>query len=239
MGRYTLLGSISILMWGSILPLVRLACEAHGVLATLVVAQGLAGVLGTTVMLYRGVLPRSITTYLSAPFLLRLALFVSHVMLIYSAVHVVERASMPGVLFCNYLWPTLVLVYSISFANLKVLRMGLFSLGISTALLALFVEFGISAFGVPVSQGDLEAYLLAFLAANSWGIYSAVTRRWGDRSGGSAVTPLFLLLCGVIGVGLQFYLDSPLRLGDTVSAAAVGVGLCNFIAYLCWGHRSP
>jgi hypothetical protein len=43
---FTLVGAISILMWGAILPLLRLSSEGAGMLATLLVVQGVAGGLG-------------------------------------------------------------------------------------------------------------------------------------------------------------------------------------------------
>jgi hypothetical protein len=43
---FTLVGAISIVMWGAILPLLRLSSERAGMFSTLLVVQGVAGALG-------------------------------------------------------------------------------------------------------------------------------------------------------------------------------------------------
>jgi drug/metabolite transporter (DMT)-like permease len=200
------------------------------------VAQGLAGGLGVLVVAATGRLPRSLSLYRSKAFLLRLSLFVSHVMCVYAAVQLVETQAMPGVVFCNYLWPTLALLWSIRLTSIRIPRPWLFSLGIALATLALALEFGGSMLSFAASGNNGIAFVIAIFGANAWGLYSAVTRKWGDVSGGSAVTPLFLLACGGIAAitsGLNAILSAATDVLQ-LPPAAVAVGICNFIAYLCW-----
>jgi drug/metabolite transporter (DMT)-like permease len=204
--------------------------------SALVVAQGLAGLLGALVMLVQGKLPRKASVYCSYAFVVRLVLFVSHVLLLYVAVQLVDRAALPGVVFCNYLWPTLVMLYSLFLTNLRIARRAVFAAGIAVVLVAIFVEFGSALFDVSLSRSSAIAFLFAFLAANSWGAYSAFTRRCGDVGGGSAVTPLFLLTCGGVGFVLSgFTAATPMAASHfSVSGIAIVIGVCNFMAYLCW-----
>jgi drug/metabolite transporter (DMT)-like permease len=165
-----------------------------------------------------------------------MVLFISHVLLLYVAVQLVDRVAMPGVVFCNYLWPTLVMVYSLVLTDIRIARRGIFVAGIAVVLIAIFIEFGSVVLDVSLSRSNGVAFLLAFLAANAWGAYSAFTRRYGESGGGSAVTPLFSLICGGIGLllacvsGFQSIAAPQL----SVSGVALVVGVCNLIAYLCW-----
>ena len=233
---YTYVGALAVLLWGAALPLIRLACEEAGVLSTLMVAQGLAGGLGAIVLAVSGRLPQSLSIYLSPAFLLRLTLFVSHVMCIYAAVQLVETRAMPGVIFCNYLWPTLALLYAVRLTSVRIPRPKLFALGIGVTALALTLEFGQSMLIFASSGNNGVAFFIAIAGANAWGLYSAVTRRWGEVSGGSAVTPLFLLTCGGIAALLNWLAVTP-SVGTSafqVTPVALAVGIINFIAYLCW-----
>ncbi len=236
MNLYTSVGAVSVALWGAVLPLVRIACEDAGALSALVVAQGLAGVLGTLAMVIQGKLPRKVSVYVSRAFAVRLVFFVLHVLLLYTAVQLVDRAALPGVVFCNYLWPSLVMVYSLVLTDLRIARLGVFAAGIAVIIAAIFVEFGSIVLDVSPSRSNAIAFLLAFLAANAWGAYSAFTRRYGESGGGSAVTPLFLLTCGSIGLLLAWVTAAPsMAVSElSVSGTAVVVGVCNFVAYLCW-----
>lgn len=236
MSLYTSVGAVSVALWGAVLPLVRMACEDAGVLSALVVAQGLAGTLGVLAMVIQRKLPNKLSVYVSRAFAVRLVFFVSHVLLLYAAVQLVDRAALPGVVFCNYLWPTLVMVYSLLLTKIRIARRGVFAAGIAVVLVAIFVEFGSDVLDLSLSRSSGIAFFLAFLAANAWGAYSAFTRRYGDLGGGSAVTPLFLLTCGGIGLLLTLLTATPSMAVNqfSVSGTAVVIGVCNFIAYLCW-----
>jgi drug/metabolite transporter (DMT)-like permease len=236
MNLYTSVGAVSVALWGAVLPLVRMACEDVGVLSALVVTQGVAGALGVLFMAIRRKLPNKLSVYVSRAFAVRLVFFVSHILLLYVAVQLVDRAALPGVVFCNYLWPTLVMVYSLLLTNIRIARRGIFAAGIAVVLAAIFVEFGSVVLDVSLSRSSGIAFFLAFLAANAWGAYSAFTRRYGDLGGGSAATPLFLLICGGLGLLLAWVtVDPSIAVNQfSVSGTAIVVGVCNFIAYLCW-----
>jgi drug/metabolite transporter (DMT)-like permease len=232
----TSIGAISVILWGAALPLIRLACEGSGVLSTLAVAQGLAGVLGTLFMIISGRFPCKRSVYLSRGFALRGMLFVSHILLLYAAVQLVDRSAMPGVIFCNYLWPTLVIVYAFALKNISIARPDVFLVGLTTVLVALFIELGSATLNVSFLGPNGIAFGAAFLGAHAWGLYSAFTRQLGDSSGGSAVTPLFLLTCGSIGLILIPVSAFPSAhiISSGTSGAAIALGVCNFVAYICW-----
>jgi drug/metabolite transporter (DMT)-like permease len=136
------------------------------------------------------------------------------------------------------MWPTLALVYALVISKIKVAKPILFAIGIGLTVVAIIIEFAWPVITVALSSGSLLAILIAFVGANSWGLYSAVTRRFGDVSGGSAVTPLYPLSCGAIAalmivIGGGDRVDSSLA-DLKISVPALFAALFNFIAYLCW-----
>jgi drug/metabolite transporter (DMT)-like permease len=62
-------------------------------------------------------------------------------------------------------------------------------------------------FSWEVFKGNFQVsylpYLLAFIAAISWGLYSILVRRWAGHTEGGAV-PLFLLVTGLVLTAIRF-----------------------------------
>ena len=84
---------------------------------------------------------------------------------------------------------------------------------------------------------DIIAYLLAFVAAIFWALYSTLSRKFGEDTGKSAVIPLFQLTVGLVlpfsfipGMGAWQNID--------LETALIFFAYCllQFIAYLCWDH---
>jgi drug/metabolite transporter (DMT)-like permease len=233
--KYTSIGLLAIPIWGCVLPLLRLASESQGLFLSIAEVQGIAGICGLVLMLYRKQLPLSGSPYKSRAFTLRLLLFAAQIFAIYAAVRIVQRPDLPGVIFCNYLWPSLVLIYSILIAKLVVPRRALFSLGLAIVTLAMFIEFGWRGFNHTLDTQSAFGFILALIAANSWGLYSAITRRFSDSSGGSGVLPIFQLTSALL-ASLALFLGLE-DLGDAtkfISWPVLVAGLGNIVAYLCW-----
>jgi len=106
----------------------------------------------------------------------------------------------------NYLWPGLTLVFSLPILHKK---------GKITLIPGVFLAFGgfylatvdSGMFSWNVFKGNFQVnylpYLLAFMAAISWGLYSVLTRRWAGHVEGGAV-PIFLLVTGLILTTVRF-----------------------------------
>lgn len=236
-GKFTAIGFTSVFLWGVILPLVKLVTEDHGALGAVFTIHGIAGVAGITTMLLMGRLPLRISAYLSWRVLLRFMLFGSQMFALYFAARSADRESFPGIIFCNYLWPTLVLIYSVILAGIRVRRPAVMAAGLSMVLLALYFEFGQLGFSALTSPADLNGFVLATVAANLWGLYSAVTRRFADRQAGSgAMVPVFSLGCAALaGVLLITGIEPEPPRGVSGSGWPYLLAGCfNFVAYICW-----
>jgi len=85
------------------------------------------------------------------------------------------------------------------------------------------------------SSTDLLAYALATCGALSWGLYCAISKRFGDRTGGGSVVPVFQLTLGMA-LPLSFLpqLHIPWNISAGVGLLAVVNGFAQFIAYRSW-----
>jgi drug/metabolite transporter (DMT)-like permease len=111
-----------------------------------------------------------------------------------------SREQVIEVSIINYLWPGLTLIFSLPILHKK----GKISLipGIVIAFAGFYlatVQSGM--FSWEVFKGNFQVsylpYLLAFMAAITWGLYSNLVRRWAGHTEGGAV-PLFLLVTGLV-----------------------------------------
>lgn len=233
--RFTAVGAISIVLWGCVIPLVRLAIEDIGLYSSIAGIQGFAGLSGLAILWWRKQLPSTGAPYRTSAFATRLVLFVLHIFLLYVAVSSISREGLPAVIFCNYLWPSLVLIYSIPIARVRVPNPVLMGLGIAIVVIALMLEFGFRGFAQLSALGGYAAILYAILGANAWGAYSAITRRDGQSSGGSGVVPVFQLISAGIAALMSFQSTQPGQVTLSLfSWPIIIAGILNFIAYLCW-----
>jgi drug/metabolite transporter (DMT)-like permease len=109
------------------------------------------------------------------------------------------RSDVLAVGLINYLWPGLSLVFSIPILG----KRGniLLPIGILIALTGIWLATtstqSISSGGFFRNVGSAAPYLLAFIAAIAWGLYTNLSRKWaGDHDGGAV--PLFLLASGAV-----------------------------------------
>jgi len=85
------------------------------------------------------------------------------------------------------------------------------------------------------TKADCFAYALAFAGALAWGLYSALSRRFGAQTGGTKVLPLFQATLGAALVP-SLLPGSSSWSHFTLKAAALLLGYCFllFVAYLTW-----
>jgi drug/metabolite transporter (DMT)-like permease len=141
---------------------------------------------------------------------------------------------MPAVIFCNYLWPGLVLVYSVAFGGLKIARPLYLLIGSAIILLALLMEFGWHGVTGVRTPHEWLGICIAILGANLWGLYSAFTKRWSNLPGGAGLTPLFQIATAVIAYVLALFLPASTTGGSGLIWPVLLVGVFNFVAYMCW-----
>lgn len=202
----TVLGFLAIIFWSTSVALTRSLAEQVGTMTADAAIFLLSGVLGCAFLALTGWRPRKFLA-LPRPYLIGCgALFVSCCLSLYLAIGFAgnrQQVLVVGVI--NYLWPALALVFSLPVLG----RRGRLTL-LPGALVALAGVFLAMMPGAPLSWqsfasdacGAWGAYVLALVAAVTWGLYSNFARKWGRDAGGGAV-PVFLLATGLILAALR------------------------------------
>lgn len=190
----TIAGLFAVISWGLSLPMARYIAGQIGMLAYIGTIFAATSVLG---FLSHGIQKKKIFSKQLMKnwfFYLRWLFFVANMPCGMTAALIAQPEHVPFVVLLNYLWPTATILFSILFAGVRIKRLPAFAIGIVVILAALSLEILKPATldgGLFSSGKDCVAYGLAIAAAVSWGLYSALTRRAGHETGGSAVIPAF------------------------------------------------
>jgi drug/metabolite transporter (DMT)-like permease len=195
----TLLGMLAVLIWSTNVAFSRSLIESLGILTSGAFSFILAGL---TAMLYLWVTKGSLRSLIQPPRVYLLwggLLFVVNNIALNCAVGLaVNRTQVVAVALLNYLWPTFSLLFSIPI--LKKRARFYLPLGILVALGGVWLAATNGDLSILAeifrSGASIGAYLLAFIAALTWGIYSNVSHRWGSQDDLGAV-PLFILVSGL------------------------------------------
>lgn len=208
----TVLGILAILIWGSIVAAVRSVGDQMGVIASAAVANLAAGIIGSTLVIARGGLPRWRSA--SRRYLFGCGgLFVLYQVALYAALGLSRSHTQAVyVMLVNYLWPALTLVLAVPILG-KRARLTLWP-GLLMALGGVFLAMshGSASLASPRASAmqDARPYLAALVGAVTWALYSNLSRRWGKPSDVNAV-PIFLLGTGAALCALLPLQDSPWR----------------------------
>ncbi len=195
----TALGLTAIVCWSTAPALMRTSSEQLGPVTAGAAVFLTAGLVGCGwLALSRGGLGRAFR--LPRAYLLGCGgLFVLYELCIYLAVGLAAtHRQVLEVGIINYLWPGLTLAFSVPILKRRA------RLTLLPGVLIAFAGVALARFqGRPVGlSGPVEGpayapYLLALVAAVSWGLYSNLSRRWAGTVGGTGV-PLFFLAAGVL-----------------------------------------
>lgn len=202
LNRGTLLGIIAILLWSTMLAAFRALAEALGPFTAMAGVFTLGGGLG---LLYLAAVRRTLPRLLRrSPGLLAVeGLCVLVYLLGFNASvgSVKDSRQVLALGILNYLWPAATLVFCVPLLHYRA-RWGRLALGTAVALAGVGMATlmnGDYSLGGLIVQWRIAwlPYLAVIVAALSWGVYSALARRWADRvdSGGM---PLFLLATGLV-----------------------------------------
>lgn len=203
----TILGILAIVLWSSTIAFSRSLTEQLGPLTAASLIYLLSSAWGCIFLMSKSGRFKKI---FQLPILYVTgcgALFVFYTVCLYLAVGLaLNREQVIEVSIINYLWPGLTLVFSLPILQKK-WRITLIP-GVVLAFSGFYlatVQSGM--FSWEVFKGNLQInyfpYLLAFLAAVSWGLYSNLARYWAGNTEGSAV-PIFLLFTGLALTMLRF-----------------------------------
>jgi len=137
----------------------------------------------------------------------------------------------------NYLWISLTLLLSVPILNKKA-RAGLLP-GMVIACTGIVLA---SLHSGPFSwttfledlRGDRIPYVLAFLGAVMWALYSNLSRRWGGEMEGWSV-PVFLLTAGLVFLALRTTVSEQARWTPrVVTELALTLTFPTLLAYVFW-----
>ena len=234
----TIFGILAILFWGTTIAFSRSLTEQLGPLTAASWIYLLSGIWGCVYLISK---PGGIKKTFQLPILYLIgcgALFVIYTVSLYLAVGLAfSREQVIEVSIINYLWPGLTLVFSLPILHKK----GRITLipGVVLAFSGFYlatVESGM--FSWNVFKGNFQVnylpYLLAFMAAISWGLYSNLTRRWAGHTEGGAV-PLFLLVTGLILTTIRFMFPEESSWTARVVVELLYMSVFpTFLAYLFW-----
>jgi len=202
--RATAQGIIALLFWGSTIAFSRSLAEELGTLTSASCIFLLAGGLSCTYL----IISRRLQGIVHVPraYLFGCgALFVVYMASLYVAIGTAaNRLQVLEVGLVNYLWPSLTLVMAV-----PILRRRARATLIPGCLLAfggVLLAAAQAGESWQIFAANLERnwipYLLAFVAAVCWALYSNLTRCWA-REAESGATPLFLLASGLVLAGLR------------------------------------
>jgi len=203
----TILGMLAILFWGTTIAFSRSLTEQLGPLTAASWIYMLSGIWGFIYLINK---PGGIKKIFQLPILYLIGcgtLFIFYMVCLYLAVGLAfSREQVIEVSIINYLWPGLTLIFSLPILHKK----GKIILipGIVIAFAGFYlatVQSGM--FSWEVFKGNFQVsylpYLLAFMAAITWGLYSNLVRRWAGHTEGGAV-PFFLLATGLVLAIIRF-----------------------------------
>lgn len=234
----TIFGILAILFWGTTIAFSRSLTEQLGPLTAASWIYLLSGIWGCIYLITK---PGGVKKTFQLPTLYLIgcgALFVFYTVCLYLAVGLAfSREQVIEISIINYLWPGLTLVFSIPILHKKG-RIALIP-GIVLAFSGFYlatVQSGM--FSWEVFKGNFQVnylpYLLAFLAAISWGLYSNLVRRWAGHTEGGAV-PLFLLITGLALTVTRFMFPEESYWTPRVVAELLYMSIFpTFLAYFFW-----
>jgi len=165
-------------------------------------------------------------------------LFVIYMITLYLAIGLsINRLQVVEISIINYLWPGLTLLFSVPVLH-KRARLSIVP-GILLCFTGVYIamnpyhNFSFLSFLQNIHENSLP-YLLAFIAAVSWALYSTLARKWaGDNEEGAV--PIFLFFTGFILFILRFFFQE-----ETVWSFKAAIELLymtifpTFLAYFFW-----
>lgn len=208
MNRATISGILAILFWSSTIAFSRILTESLGIYTTGALIYTLGGLLGLVVASRT---PGGLIHLLRMPpgyLLVCGGLFVGYMVFLYLAIGLAHNhAQVIAVGLANYLWPSLILLFSIPVLG-KRARLWLLP-GIGMALAGTWIATTQSQESLlsDLLGPAILPVLLAVGAAIFWGLYSTLARKWASQQG-SAV-PLFLLASGLVFLLMRFVIGEP------------------------------
>jgi drug/metabolite transporter (DMT)-like permease len=236
--RATVMGVVSVLLWGTSVAFIRVLSESLGPVGTVVWAYLLGGLAALALAAARpgglGRLRRLPGRYLWGCG----ALFVAYTACYCLAVGLArDRSQVLEVGLINYLWPSLTLLLSVPILGYRGRWFLLPGMLVATAgmVVAASASGDLSLAGLreSLAAGALP-HGLALAGAIVWALYSNLARRWGGEGGG---VPLFLLASGLVVLPLRLVFPETTTWSPRVVAELLYMAMfVTVVAYAFWDH---
>ena len=197
-----LVGIIAIFLWSTSSALTRTLSEQAGTFTSASYAYLISGLIGTLLILPKKK-RRERLLLLPKKYIFSCGgLFVLYNVTIYVAIGIAHnRAQVLGIALVNYLWPFLILIFSFLIIEQRI-KIYYLMLGAICALSGAYFAI-VHGTGVSFSdfsqeiQTNITAYLMAFGAAISWGLYTVLNESWEKKyeveDGYLIVAPVFFI----------------------------------------------
>ncbi|UTV28792.1 aromatic amino acid DMT transporter YddG [Photobacterium atrarenae] len=229
--KYTLAGCVAILLWSTIVGLIRNVTEQLGPIGGAAMIYSVSSVL---LVLFVGApkLKSFSTKYL----LLGGFLFVSYEICLSLALGMAnDRVQAVEMGVINYLWPCLTVLLAVLVSNKPVNKLLYPALALSFVGVAWTVsgDQGLSAAQLMANvQTNPISYTLALTGAFLWAVYCNITRRLAD--GKNAITWFFIATALALWVKYAFSSEPPMVLNAGVSVDLLLVALAMGGGYALW-----
>ena len=230
-------GLLAIVLWSTTIACSRSLAEQLGALTSAATVYLAAGLLGCAALAVRGTLAATLR-HAGPRYLYGCGgLMVAYTVLLYTAVGLAQtRGQVITVTVCNYLWPSLTLLFAVPILGWQTRPLVLFCgtlLGVTGVALAVGVG-GVEGSPSTTWSGHAVSTLPALLAAVTWGLYSNLSRRWGGARAGNAM-PVFLLASGGVLLLLRACrVEHSAWTPQAVAEAAYLASGPTLLAYVCW-----
>lgn len=234
MNRATLAGVLAVLFWSSTIAFSRILTESLGIYTTGALIYTLGGLLGLAAASRTA---GGLTHMLRMPpgyLLVCGGLFVGYMLFLYFSIGLAHsHAQVIAVGLANYLWPSLILLFSVPVLGKRARFWLLPGIGMALAGTWMATTQSQVSLGPELLGAAILPVLLAVGAAVSWGLYSTLARKWASAQG-SAV-PLFLLASGLVFLLLRFLGDEPWQWSaELLFPLAYMVVFPAWLGYLLW-----
>lgn len=234
----TLVGLLALVLWSASVALGRSLSEQLGPLTTAAAVYLIDGVFCLAVL---GQKRRKVTA--PEPPFSRLylwgcgSLFALYMFAFYQALGLAaDRLQVLEIGMINYLWPSLTILFSLLLlghqAHLLLIPGTLLALGGIFLVLTHETDLSWTSFVHHLDANPL-AYLLALVAALSWGLYSNLTRRWAGAGSRSAV-PWFMFATGILLFFLRLSKPEPNAWTFRAGTELLSLALATALGYLGW-----
>lgn len=238
-----LMGAGAVTCWSTTSAFLYLGARAIPVDLLILIASGSAGLLQ---LLFHRATGKPIRRCLLMPWKLALVMLLTFAAyeLIYPLAYALCDTPQEAlsVSLINYLWPALTVLLAVQLVPGVVFTRRL-ALAVALSLAGLFLANSHWLKEGQFLPSNPWPYLLSFLGAFQWAVYSALISRWKEWARHYATPPAAFLLAGVIAGGIALVRGTPLDLTPRQWMLALACGFIPYgTGYTLWElalHRAP